>query len=156
MHCCHIIATPIDEIHKRINFRLLQFPISSLHSAYRATCNMTSDPSVFDSLPKFDASSFQPPAWANGPAFDFTKKNGESSKSGQRSPESRPSQPKWSSAFDNDAGGAGDIGSDEEDEDEEVWEDAKDSMDETVEDTPEGLVFTTKELKVSPASANRG
>jgi len=95
------------------------------------------DEAVFDNLPKYDPTKFQPPAWASGPAFDFTRKNGESSKSATQSNDS-------AHTLDNDG--------DDSDE-EEVWEDAQDELvqqelEEGVEDSPDGLVFTVAALQV--------
>lgn len=106
---------------------------------------MSDDNSVFDSLPKFDPSTFQPPAWASGPAFDFTRKSGESSKSGsQKFGTSPPLDRRASMSSDRDKGN-----DDSEDEgEEEVWEDALDDLEGAVEETDEGLRFTTQELKV--------
>jgi hypothetical protein len=97
-----------------------------------------SDEAVFDNLPKYDPTKFQPPAWASGPAFDFTRKNGESSKSATHSNDSIHS-----------------LDGDDSDEGEEVWEDAQDELVQQeleggVEDSPDGLVFTVAALQVTP------
>jgi len=94
------------------------------------------DEAVFDNLPKYDPTKFQPPAWASGPAFDFTRKNGESSKS-------------VTSTLSNNSAHS----LDGEDSEEEVWEDAQDELVQQeleggVEDSPDGLVFTVAELQV--------
>jgi len=99
-----------------------------------------SDEAVFDNLPKYDPTKFQPPAWASGPAFDFTRKNGESSKS---------ATPTHSNTSANTLDG--------EDSEEEVWEDAQDELVQQeleggVEDSPDGLVFTVAELQVCYSS----
>jgi hypothetical protein len=98
------------------------------------------DEAVFDNLPKYDPTKFQPPAWASGPAFDFTRKNGESSKS---------ATPTHSNNSAHSLDGDGD----ELDEEEEVWEDAQDELVQQeleggVEDSPDGLVFTVAALQV--------
>ena len=96
------------------------------------------DEAVFDNLPKYDPTRFQPPAWASGPAFDFTRKNGESSKS------ATPTHSNNS---------AHSLDGDCSDEEEEVWEDAQDELVQQeleggVEDSPDGLVFTDAALQV--------
>jgi len=103
-----------------------------------------SDEAVFDNLPKYDPTKFQPPAWASGPAFDFTRKNGESSKSATQS---------------NDSAHTLDDDDDDSDEEEEVWEDAQDELvqqelEEGVEDSPDGLVFTVATLQVCHPSSS--
>jgi hypothetical protein len=100
------------------------------------------DEAVFDNLPKYDPTKFQPPAWASGPAFDFTRKNGESSKS------ATPTHSNNS---------AHSLDGDDSDEEEEVWEDAQDELVQQeleggVEDSPDGLVFTVAALQVCPPS----
>lgn len=111
------------------------------------TTSMSTDSSVFDSMPKFDSSTFQPPAWASGPAFDFLRKNGESSKSGLQST-GTPSdaQQRRDSRSSNRSSHSADL-----DEEDEVWEDARDDLGDAVEETEEGLRFTTQEMKVSSA-----
>jgi hypothetical protein len=109
----------------------------------------TRENTVFDRLPRVDPIEFQPPAWANGPEFDFTRKNGESSKSGRHGPtiDSIGAQDRSSRHTENTR-----TDHDEEefsDEDgEEVWEDARSGLEETVEVTDEGLAFTLPEIKV--------
>lgn len=98
------------------------------------------DEAVFDNLPKYDPTKFQPPAWASGPAFDFTRKNGESSKSATTP-----------SSHSNTSGHS--LDGDDSDEEEEVWEDAQDELVQQeleggVEDSPDGLVFTVAALQV--------
>lgn len=103
-----------------------------------------SNDDVFDRLPKFDPSEFQPPAWANGPAFDFTRKNGESSRSG------RQTGPDQSSAQHGKNSRVSKYEEDDlSDDGEEVWEDARSGLEESVEVTDEGLAFTLPEMKVS-------
>lgn len=99
---------------------------------------MSNETSTFDNLPKYDPTKFEAPAWAKGPAFDYTRKNGESSKSAQASTENRLDDP--GQRLDN--GG-------ESDEEEEVWEDAQDDLEAGVEESPDGIVFTVAELRVS-------
>jgi hypothetical protein len=115
---------------------------------------MSSDSTVFDDLPKFDSSKFQPPAWASGPAFNFAEKNGESSKSQEvrrsdanlgdqtHTPTLKP--PGGSHRLRDDGN---EDGTEDEDE-EEVWEDAQDDLDAGIEETPDGLAFTISELQV--------
>jgi len=98
-----------------------------------------SDQAVFDDLPKYDPTNFQPPAWATGPAFDFTRKNGESSKSAQSTSTTEKNQDP----------SATDLDESESDEEEEVWEDAQDELESGVEVTPVGLMFTVAELQAS-------
>jgi len=98
------------------------------------------DEAVFDNLPKYDPTKFQPPAWASGPAFDFTRKNGETSKSATRT-------------HSHDSAHSLDGNGDDSDEEEEIWEDAQDELVQQeleggVEDSPDGLVFTVAELQV--------
>ena len=86
---------------------------------------------AFKDLPRFDARDFEPPAWANGPHFQWGK-NGESSNlsSGGRRP--------FRSEENGDAH--------PEEEEEETWEDASEGR--SVID-PELATFTTAELRVS-------
>lgn len=99
---------------------------------------MSNETSTFDNLRKYDPTKFEAPAWAKGPAFDYTRKNGECSKSAQASTENRLDDP--GQRLDN--GG-------ESDEEEEVWEDAQDDLEAGVEESPDGIVFTVAELRVS-------
>ncbi len=89
------------------------------------------DEAAFDRLPRFDARDFDPPAWANGPHFQWGKKNGESSSSHQRQQED---------------------GHAEDDDDEaEEWADASEGRSEI---DPDLATFTTAELKVSYEKRN--
>lgn len=119
-----------------------------------------SDDTVFERLPKFDPSEFEPPAWANGPAFDFTRKNGESSKSGQGPSVRDATKSQDRSRHDIDTSDDGTRDDDDlSDDEEEVWEDARSGLEETVEATDEGLAFTLPGMKASPphlASLMRG
>lgn len=121
---------------------------------------MSNDDSVFDTIPKFDAATFAPPAWASGPAFDFTRKNGESSRSGLRAHDSdahsgdpsfgpNGSESRGSREERHGINGVNDGDLSDDDEEEEVWEDARDSLEDTVEVTDEGLSFTLPEMKAS-------
>lgn len=106
-----------------------------------------SDEAVFDSLPKYDPTKFQPPAWATSPAFDFTRKNGESSKSAH-SPSSGVDSGDSHKSVDD---------LDDHESDEEVWEDAQDELEQdnlgdSVEESTDGLVFTVAALQVCPLS----
>ena len=85
----------------------------------------------FDSIPRFDARDFEPPAWANGPAFQWERKNGESSSSkSNAAPMSGPHHDDASSSS----------------PDTEEWADASEghSID------PDLATFTIGELKVGP------
>lgn len=92
----------------------------------------------FDSLPRFDARDFEPPAWASSSKFNWgqEKKNGESSTS---SPTARDAKSKDgpSANLDNEE--------DDEEDGEETWEDALEDHD--VLDLKETL-FSTEEIKV--------
>lgn len=83
------------------------------------------DESAFDRLPRFDARDFEPPAWANGPQFQWGKKNGEGSSRHQPDPP--------------------DTEEDGDEEDEE-WADASEGRSEI---DPDLAKFTNGELKVS-------
>jgi hypothetical protein len=104
-----------------------------------------SDEAVFDNLPKYDPTKFQAPAWATGPAFDFTRKNGESSKSAHSaSPVDVNHSTKSAHDLDD---------PESDDDDEEIWEDAqdelaRDELEAGIEESPDGLVFTVSELQV--------
>lgn len=103
---------------------------------------------VFDRLPKFDPSEFQPPAWANEPAFDFTRKNGESSRSGRQGSTTLDSQQNHETPANVNRARPSTEGDDFSDDEDEVWEDARSGLEETVEVTDEGLAFTLPEMKV--------
>jgi len=89
----------------------------------------------FASLPRFDAHTFEPPAWAlnRKPSWDLDK-NGESSDSATK--RSRP------------GASTDEALSDEEDE---IWQDAEQGDGETVE--PWDAAFTTAELRVRSLDA---
>lgn len=89
----------------------------------------------FENLPKFDASKFQPPAWAKPANFQWGDRNGESSKATASSADKEGNQ------------NILDLGDDESDDDnddsgDEVFEDAHSTVD------PEEAMFTISELKV--------
>lgn len=85
----------------------------------------------FNNLPKFDASKFQPPAWAKTTNFQWDDKNGESSKATAPSAGREEGQ------------NILDLGDDESDDSgDDVFEDAHSTVD------PEEAMFTTSELKV--------
>jgi hypothetical protein len=90
------------------------------------------DDKAFEDLPKYDPTKFEPPAWAQSSTFDYTRKKGESSKS---------------VASPDDSGV--DLHLSDSDDEEEVWEDAQEGLEYAVEQTPDGLVFTIAEMRVS-------
>jgi len=102
---------------------------------------MSNETSTFDNLPKYDPTKFEAPAWARGPAFDYTRKNGESSKSAHSSTANRLDDP-----------GSHLNTGEESDEEEDVWEDAQDDLEAGVEESPDGIVFTVAELRVGSLS----
>ncbi|AAW46108.1 hypothetical protein CNK00610 [Cryptococcus deneoformans JEC21] len=88
----------------------------------------------FENLPKFDASKFQPPAWAKPANFQWGDRNGESSKATASSADKEGNQ------------NILDLGDDEsyddnDDSGDEVFEDAHSTVD------PEEAMFTISELK---------
>ncbi|KGB77371.1 hypothetical protein CNBG_3209 [Cryptococcus deuterogattii R265] len=84
----------------------------------------------FNNLPKFDASKFQPPAWAKTTNFQWDDKNGESSKATAPPAGRQEGQ------------NILDLGDDESDDSgDDVFEDAHSTVD------PEEAMFTTSELK---------
>jgi hypothetical protein len=119
---------------------------------------MSNDSTVFDNLPKFDASKFQPPAWASGPAFNFAQKNGESSKSQEARRSDATIDDKAHTPALNPSGGShhlrddGDEDGTEDEDEEEVWEDAQDELEAGIEETPDGLAFTVPELQVGSST----
>ncbi|WWD22495.1 hypothetical protein CI109_106988 [Kwoniella shandongensis] len=76
------------------------------------------DEAAFDSLPKFDARKFDPPAWANDPIFQRGYKNGESSKSATTNQRGDDQQEQRSVN-----------GGDDDDESEDLFEDALSDVD---------------------------
>lgn len=103
------------------------------------------DHEEFGKLNRFDARAFDPPAWANGPQFQWDTdepKLGESSRSAAQRAEvtseavlNEPEEEK-----------------EDEDEDEEAWEDAKEDLGVD----PETGEFTNDELSVSNLTSASG
>jgi hypothetical protein len=134
----HVVVSPLRLYQNSYRDYLLSYSSLPFHTTPQRNSDTMSDEAVFDNLPKYDPSKFQPPAWATGPQFDYTRKNGESSKSAHT-----PS---------NDSGNRSNNSThdlDDPESDEEVWEDAQDDLEAGVEETPGGLAFTVPELKVS-------
>lgn len=119
------------------------FRLLSLSDQHPLTASMTD--ADFDSLPRFDARDFEPPAWASSSKFSWGKeKNGESSKT-TASPFDAP----FNSNGDDNHSVDDDHGDNEVEDAEEIWEDASEGH--SVMDLKE-TVFTTEELQVSTSS----
>lgn len=89
----------------------------------------------FDKLPRFDARAFDPPAWANGPQFQWNADEprlGESSRSAAQRAEV-----------------SSEAVLDEPEEEDEAWEDAKEDLGVD----PETGEFTNDELSVSDSTS---
>lgn len=104
-------------------------PIQSVASVAQVPllyiASMTDDTEPLDSLPRFDARDFEPPAWASGPQFQWGRKDGESSNAASQ------------------ASGNGAVHVQQE---EEEWEDASEGRTDV---DPDLATFTTEDLKVT-------
>jgi hypothetical protein len=101
------------------------------------------DTSPFDNIPRLNPKTFEPPAWASGPAFQWLNEGDKNKDKPEKNGESSTS-PLASASGSNDY--SDEKGDDDDDDGGELWEDASEGL--GVDPVTE--TFTTVELKVSP------
>jgi hypothetical protein len=101
------------------------------------------DTSPFDNIPRLNPKTFEPPAWASGPAFQWLNEGDKNKDKPEKNGESSTS-PLASALGSNDD--SDDEGDDDDEDGGELWEDASEGL----EVDPVTETFTTVELKVSP------